>query len=239
MLFKYIRQKAYEKKLRALDVPDVFRSCFEQVKNLETRKHIRDIGFIVFDTETTGLRPARGDVLLSIGALGFTGGRVDLSKSFYELIRPEREIPRDSVLVHTLTPGKMKDLSPVSDVLVRFLEFCQGAVLVGHHTAFDVEFINAALKKYFGLPLANRVLDTAKIARGIQKTQEPSKVAIEGARNFSLDYLAKSFNIKAPDRHDAYADALVTALIFQRQIALLQKEGMSRLKDFLRIGEVR
>ena len=55
----------------------------------------------------------------------------------------------------------------------------------------------------------------------------------------SLDELARRFGIGMPDRHDAYGDALVTALIFQRQTGLLRKENICKLKDLLSIGEVR
>jgi DNA polymerase-3 subunit epsilon len=239
MLLKHLKQRAYEKKLRSPDVPEVFRLCFEQVKNLDTREPIKDVEFVVFDTEATGLKPEKGDVLLSIAGLGFVNGRVDLSKSYYELIEPERDIPHESVVIHSLTPSKLKDLPPVSDVLVRFFEFCEGRLLVGHHTSFDVRFLNHALKKCFGITLANRVLDTAMMAKGIEKMEDPGKVAMEGTKSVPLDGLAKKFNIKMPDRHDAYGDALATALIFQRQISLLHKEGISRLKDLLRIGEVK
>ncbi|RLB82142.1 MAG: hypothetical protein DRH17_06785 [Deltaproteobacteria bacterium] len=239
MLFTYLKQKAYEKKLRSVDIPDVFRHCFEQVKNLDLKKSIKDVEFIVFDTEATGLRPKEGDVLLSIGAIGVSNGRVDLSKSFYELVKPERNIPHHSVVVHNLTPSKLKGLPPVSDVLARFFEFCKGDILVGHHTFFDIRFLDLALKENFGITLANRVLDTAMIARCIQRIEDPGKVAMEETRTVHLDGLAKRFNIKMPDRHDAYGDAFATALIFQRQISLLYKEGISLLKDLLRIGGVR
>ena len=86
-------------------------------------QRIKDAPFVVIDTETTGLKPEKGDELLSIAGLGLRNGRVDLSKSFYELIKPEGEVPHHSVVIHNLTPDKLNDLPSVSDVLKHFFEF--------------------------------------------------------------------------------------------------------------------
>ena len=238
MVFKSIRQRALEKRLKAENVPELFRRVFGQVKNLDIHMPIREAGFVVFDTETTGLKPGKGDVLLSIAGLGSRNGRVDLSKSFYEWIRPERDIPHQSVVIHNLTPGRLRGLPPVSEVLTRFFEFCEGDTLVGHHASMDLRFLNAALKESFGITLANRVLDTGLIAKGIQKMENPTKTFIEGVQNVGLDALAKQYDIEMPDRHDAYGDAFATALIFQRQLGILQRAGVKRLKELLRLGEV-
>jgi DNA polymerase-3 subunit epsilon len=239
MILTAIKQWAYERKLRKEQVPEIFRTCYEEMRRLDTKKTVREAEFIVLDTEATGLRPDKGDTLLSIAGIGLKTGRVDLSKSFYELIKPDREIPRSSVVIHHLTPSRFKDLPSTSDVLVRFFAFCRGGILVGHHVAFDVRFLNDALRGQFGITLANRVVDTALIARGIEKREDPTKVAMEGTRPVGLDELAKKFGIPMPDRHDAYGDALATAMIFQRQLGILERQGVTLVKGLLRMAEVR
>jgi len=86
--------------------------------------------------------------------------------------------------------------------------------------------------------LANRVVDTAAIARSIDEMEDPVRFSMEEGKHIGLDALAKRFEIKMPDRHDAYGDAFATALIFQRQMDLLQRHGKKKLKELLRIGEV-
>ncbi len=240
MIFKALKQRAYEKKLQGEKVPEVFRRVFQQVKNLDLKQTLRETKFVVIDTETTGLEPENGDALLSIAGLAIVQGRLDLSKSFYELVKPERDVPRQSVVIHNLTPGKLKNLPSVSEVLTRFFEFCKGDILVGHHTSFDIRFLNHALKEHFGITMANKVLDTARLARAIQEMEDPVKVAMEGTgQHVALDDLAKRFKITMPDRHDAYGDSLATALIFQRQIGILEKGGIKSLKKLISLGEVR
>jgi len=239
MVVRRFRKRAYEKKLRKGGVPDVFLRSFEDATALDVKKPIRETDFVIMDTETTGLKPDKGDVLLSVAGLGFTNGRVDLSRSFYELMNPGRDVPAESVVVHNLTPDQLEGLPPAAEVLIRFFDFCKGAILVGHHSSFDMRFLNHALEKCFGITMANRFLDTALIARAMQSMEDPTKVAMEGTRYVSLDELAGRFGIGMPDRHDAYGDALVTALIFQRQTGLLRKENILKLKDLLSMGEVR
>jgi len=238
MILRSLKDKAYRKRLASDTVPDVFRRCFDQVKGLDLQQSIRDVGFVVFDTETTGLKPEKGDSLISIAGIGFIDGRIDLSRSFYELMTPTRKVSPESVVIHSLTPGKLKGLPQASEVLTRFFEFCGGDILVGHHAAFDARFISLTLKEHFGITLANRVIDTAAIARSIDEMEDPVRFSMEEGRNIGLDALAKRFEIKMPDRHDAYGDAFATALIFQRQIDLLERQGEKKFKELLRIGNV-
>lgn len=240
MLIKSLKQRAYERKLQGEKVPLVFRDTFEKIKNLDKKTPIKHMGFVVMDTETTGLRPEKGDILLSVAGIGFEQGRVDLSRSFYELIKPEREIPHESVKIHHLTPGKLTS-NPVgaeSAVLTRFFEFCRGDVLIGHHVSFDIRFLNHALQNHFAITVANKVVDTAVLARAIRKMNDPVKMSMEETRHVGLDELAEEFNISMPDRHDAYGDAFATALIFQRLVGLLEKNGVKTLKELLHFGGV-
>jgi DNA polymerase III epsilon subunit-like protein len=68
--------------------------------------------------------------------------------------------------------------------------------------------------------------------------EDPVRSSMEEGKHIGLDALARRFQIKMPDRHDAYGDAFATALIFQRQIDLLQRQGKKNLKELLKVGEV-
>jgi len=98
--------------------------------------------------------------------------------------------------------------------------------LVAHHAAFDIAMINAGLKR-MGLPkLKNKVLDTGHL---FQKTKLDSSKA-----HFSLDELAKRFNIPLHDRHTASGDAFITSLVFLKLVSELNKNNTVQLKDLLR-----
>lgn len=239
MVLEHFRKKAQAKKLRKGDVPSVFLESFEEAVSLDVKKPVREAEFVVIDTETTGLEPEKGDMLLSIAGVGFTNGRVDLSRSFYELMNPGREIPPESVIVHNLTPDQLEGLPTAAEVLIRFFRFCKGAILVGHHSAFDARCIDITLKENFGITSVNRILDTAAIARSIDEMEDAARFFMEEREHIGLDVLAERFGIKMPDRHDAYGDAFATALIFQRQFGILRAKGMDKVKDLIQLGAVR
>ena len=63
---------------------------------------------IVFDTETTGLDPARGDRLIEIGCIEVVN-RIPTVREFHQYINPERDVHADAVAVHGLTLDFLKD----------------------------------------------------------------------------------------------------------------------------------
>ena len=239
MILKSIKEKAYAKKLRGSNVPEVFRHTFTATRNMDMKQSLKGASFVVIDAETTGLQPEKGDELLSIAGLRYTQGRLDLSNSFYELIKPKGKVPPRSVIIHHITPNQLKHLPDVSVVLERFFEFCGGDILVGHHAIFDARFISFTLRKLFGITLANRVIDTAVLARAIDEMEDPVRFSMGADKHIGLDELAKKFDISMPDRHDAYGDAFATALIFQRQIGILEENGITRVKELIGLGGVR
>ncbi len=57
---------------------------------------------IVFDTETTGLSPEKGDRLVEIGAVELIN-HLPTGKTYHQYIIPERVVPEEVVAVHGLT----------------------------------------------------------------------------------------------------------------------------------------
>ncbi len=86
--------------------------------------------------------------------------------------------------------------------------------------------INNALKRLKLPKLKNRVLDTGHL---FQKTKlDTSK------EHFSLDELSNQFNIPLHDRHTASGDAYITAVLFLKLLAILNKKDDLKLKDLFR-----
>lgn len=82
---------------------------------------ICDLRFVVFDTETTGLEEKKGDRLLSIGAVGMKGCRVDLNDTFYAVVNPDNHCaPATTVKVHFITPSETIAAPSIADVLRNF-----------------------------------------------------------------------------------------------------------------------
>ena len=84
---------------------------------------LKKLRYIVFDTETTGLRPSEGDELIAIGAIRIVNGRILTGETFERLINPGRSIPTASVRIHGITEDMVRDKPPARIVLRPVQEF--------------------------------------------------------------------------------------------------------------------
>ncbi len=176
--------------------------------------------YTVFDTETTGLHPERGDELIAIGAVRIVGGRIRPEETFDQLINPHRPLSLDSVRVHGIQPILLQDKPSIEAVLPRFHRFAEHTVLVGHNVAFDLKFIRQK-EKALGLRFEQPVLDTMLLAAVVDPERS----------HYGLDELAAAFGIEPIGRHSALGDALITAELFLRLLPLLKRRGICTLRQ--------
>ena len=105
--------------------------------------------------------------------------------------------------IHGILPNDDLKFIPEKKAIVKLLEYLKNAVIVGHHTAFDIGMLNRALQRN-GLPkLKNRYLDTSRL---YQKTLLRSNLLMK-KDNYTLNELAEKFDIPKKDRHTALGDA--------------------------------
>jgi DNA polymerase III subunit epsilon len=176
---------------------------------------------IVFDTETTGTDPERGDRIVEIGCVELID-LVPTGVTFHRYINPERDVPAEVVRIHGLTSEFLAD-KPVfghPSVIEELLAFIGDAPLVAHNAEFDRRFLNGELGR-LKLPLIdkNRCVDTLVIAR----KKFPGAPA-------SLDALCRRFNVdrSTREKHGALIDSLLLAEAY-----LQLKGGRERRLSFL------
>ena len=161
---------------------------------------------IVFDTETTGFNPEKGDKLVEIGAIELINHK-PTGKTYHQYINPERDVPEEVVKVHGLTEEFLKDYPIFKDIADEFLEFVgDDGILVAHNAKFDMCFINYELSLINKNTYKNdRVIDTLEIAKNM----------FPGSRH-TLDALCKRFNIDNSKRtkHGALLDAELLAEVY-------------------------
>jgi DNA polymerase-3 subunit epsilon len=181
---------------------------------------LRALACVVFDTETTGLEPSRGDELVSLAGVRIVNGRVLRGEIFDTLIDPGRKIPAASTRVHGITDAMVVGAETAGAVLPAFHRFVGDSVLVAHNAAFDMSFLTRNRDKA-GVVFDQPVLDTVLLAGHVFGAGE----------SLTLDALAARFNIVIPeeDRHTALGDALATAEVLLRLVGLLEVQGIVTL----------
>jgi DNA polymerase-3 subunit epsilon len=180
-------------------------------------RRLRELSFVVFDVETTGLALSKGDEVLSIGAVRVVNGRVLPMETFERLVNPGRPIPAESVRFHGLTDALVRDKPPLAIVLPQFHRFAAEAVLVAHNAAFDMTAIGRGAAAC-GLAFDHPVLDTLLISAWLDP----------GEADHSLDGIAARMGIEVTARHTALGDALTAAAILVRQFERLEARGIER-----------
>lgn len=179
---------------------------------------LADLDYVVFDTETTGLFPARGDEIIQIAGVRVVNGRVLADECFDELINPGRPISISSTRIHGITDDMVADRSTAHDVLNRFHDFCQGAVLVAHHAAFDMTFLKLK-ERVMGNRFDHPVLDTLLLVHVVEPWQQ----------SHTLDDIAALYDIDVIGRHTAIGDSMMTAKLFQKLLGMLRTKGVDTL----------
>jgi DNA polymerase-3 subunit epsilon len=181
--------------------------------------------FVVFDTETTGLEPDRGDRVVSLAGVKVQGGTVRRSKHFDALVNPGRPIPPGSAALHGITDARVVGMPSLEAVMPAFLRFAQGAVLVGHEVWFDLRFLEPEAKR-LGLPSiasSHPVLDTHLLSRLVH-----GELPEHG-----LDAVAGRLGVTIQGRHSALGDAYATAEALVRLLGLLRGRGVTTLGALL------
>lgn len=179
--------------------------------------------YVVFDTETTGLNPSGGDALVSIAGVRIVNGRILTGEAFDALINPGRPIPPASTKFHGITDETVRDCPRAEEVLPAFKAFVADAVLVAHNASFDLRFLKLK-ERAAGVQFDNPVLDTLILSRYLQ----------QDSGGHSLDDLAVRLGLRFEGRHSALGDAMVTAGVFLRFVAMLKERGIVTLDDAIR-----
>ncbi len=186
---------------------------------------LSELRLIVLDLETTGLNPAKDEVI-AIGAVAITGQRIAMDDQFDLILRrPELDIS-ETVLIHGIGPEALTQGHETEDALRHLLEWMAGDPILAFHAAFDRKFLEKALRQTLGYSQPHTWLDVAELMPALFPDAKP------GGR--TLDHWSAQFGLAASARHHAAADALVTAELALIALNRAGKAGIETLSELHR-----
>lgn len=176
--------------------------------------------YCALDLETTGLDPAR-DSIVSVGLVLVRGLSVDLGTCRHEYVAPEGPLPATSVVIHGITDDRAAVGLPLREALHTVLEALTGHVLLAHHCAVELGFLDHACRRLHGVPFTCPTVDTEVIAaRWFDRRNEPVRQG-----TMRLAALRDRFGLPRYKAHDALMDAIGTAELFAALVAQSRGEG--------------
>lgn len=178
--------------------------------------------YVVFDIETTGFVKTKNKVI-EIGAVKVENGKI--TERFSEFVNPKEPIPFEIEQLTGINDGMVVDAPEITEILPRFLKFCEGCLLVAHNAHFDMGFISYNAKMQ-GLNEDFTYLDTVGISRAFFPTQA----------KHTLDAVAKTMGVSLENHHRAVDDAEATAQIFVRFLPMLAEKGITNMEELNAFG---
>lgn len=181
-----------------------------------------DDAYVVFDLETTGFSPNTNKII-EIGAVKVENGVI--TDRFSEFVNPKVPIPYKIEELTGIRDDMVIDAETIDTILPRFMEFCEGCVMVAHNAEFDMSFIRKNCKD-LQIPCQHTVGDTVALAQ----------VLLPELHRYKLDTVAKALNVSLENHHRAVDDAECTAHIFVKFIEMLKSREIETLDEVNGLG---
>lgn len=157
---------------------------------------------VVFDFETTGMSPDKGDRAIEIGAVIVRNGKI--TEHFESLINPGFMITREIENITGINNQMLEDAPAPQSVMDNFSSFIGTRPLIAHNASFDLKF----LQSEFTRAGKNRPFNSAC-------TLQISRRIYPDLINYKLETLVRYKRIDSDGSfHRALADAAMTARLW-------------------------
>jgi len=193
----------------------------KEINQEELNVALQNLHVVVFDIETTGFFPEKGDSILSIGATKMRGSEILEGETFYSLVQYGEVIPDEIQQLTGITNEQVKDAPPLAEVMIKFFQYAKDHTFVAHHASHEKSFLQYVSSKQFRTPFKHRIVDTSFL----YKIVEPNLNLI------SLESLCQHNGIPIENRHHALGDAMMTAKLWSIYVEKVQQIGCETLND--------
>lgn len=171
------------------------------------------------DCETTGLS-TRTDDIVAVAAVKIRGNRIVASERFEATVKPKVALKADAIKVHGLREQDVARGRAVDDVAPELLRFIGSRPLVGFYLEFDVAMLNKHMRRLIGIGLPNPQIEVSGLYYERKYGDAPPGTQVD------LRFLSilKDLGLPILDQHDAYADALMTAMMYLTLVDLKARD---------------
>ena len=164
---------------------------------------------VAIDCETTGLN-VRTDDVITIAAIKIRGNRILTSERFEVIVRPDADMQADAIKVHRLRQADVAQRPLIRSVLPSLLHFVGGRPLVGYYVDFDIAMLDKYILPHIGIELPNRRIEVSKLYFERKYGDAPANTVID----LSFAAILKDLGVPPLAQHDAFNDALMTAMMY-------------------------
>ena len=180
-------------------------ACVGRTAAEETAAQIRDLG--------------RRAVVIDHGA-------IDFAEQFECTLHQPDHQASASTLIHGIAPSEVARGVDPAEGLLDFMEFVGSSPLLAFHAGFDQRMLARALRQSLGYRLQHSFFDVAEIA--------PLLCPQARIRQGGLDDWVAEFGLQVHQRHNASADALVTAELALMLFSKARRQGIDSLCELER-----
>lgn len=189
---------------------------------VEKRYGLVEPQFVVLDTETTGLDPAK-DELIEIAAAIVDGP--DVVDTFQTFVDPGRPIPALASDITSISDEDVAGAPTPAEAVARLEEFVGDRTLIAHNARFDQSFLGRLSGSRSPLSSIERWIDTLALSR----------IALPRLKAHDQSTLSDAFGIERGN-HRAIGDVLALSRLWRVMLAALDDLPREVLSLFAKIA---
>jgi DNA polymerase III subunit epsilon len=193
----------------------------EMKKNSNLDSPLSELKVVVFDIETTGFYPERGDQVISIGAVKMSGHQLHSDKDFYSLVKSDFPLSEEISSLTNIQQEELLSAPDASEILLEFFKFVQSHILVAHHSKHEQSFMQKMSWDLLRTRFEHRIIDTSFLIR----------LSNPYMKSLPLEDVCKECDIEINNRHNALGDAIMTAHVWSHYLKVAQQMGFINLRE--------
>ena len=150
------------------------------------------------------------DYIITIAAIKIRGNRILTSERFEAIVRPDAGMRAEEIKVHRLRQADVAQSPLIEKVLPSLLNFLGGRPLVGYYIDFDIAMLDKYILPQFAIELPNRRIEVSELYYERKYGDAPANTVVD----LSFAAMLKDLGIPLLAQHDAFNDALMTAMMY-------------------------